>query len=209
MGSSDDDRTLELLRQAATGDLVARDEAWLRVHDEVLRVAGAQRRRWSGNWTLETRVLANEVFIKLFGGAPPAPSSRGHFFALLSKAVRHILVNYSEARAATKRGGGAPHVPLAEELGISLDPEVSDDILDLNEALDRFERLDPRAAKVVELLFFAGLSHAEVADALGISRATAERDWSAAKAWLNRELSGPATIELPAAAPDGPSEESG
>lgn len=196
MSKSDDPSTLELLRQATDGDIEARDQAWQRVHEEVLRVAGAQRRRWSGDWTLETRVLANEVFIKLFGSTSLAPNSREHFFALLSRAIRQILVNYSEAKSAAKRGGGAAHVSLDEDLGIALDPGTSDDILDLNAALQRFEELDPRAAKVVELLFFAGLSHAEVAEALGISKATAERDWSAAKAWLNRELTGPATIEL-------------
>ncbi len=203
------DRTLQLLRQAAEGDEGARDQAWLRVHEEVLKIAAAQRSKWSGNWTLETRVLANEVFIKLFARSTPAPKSREHFFALLSKAVRQILVNYSEAQQAAKRGGKSAHVALEEELGISLAPEVSDEILDLHGALGRFEQLDPRAAKVVELLFFAGLSHAEVAETLGISRATSERDWKAAQAWLNRELSGAATIELVSAldgARAGPSE---
>lgn len=190
MGTGDAVETTVLLRQAGAGDVDARNRVWTRLYDEVLRVAGAQRSRWSGDWTLETRVLANEVFIKLFGGTPPSPNDRKHFLTLLSKAVRHILVNYSEARRTAKRGGGVAPATLNEELGIGLDPAVSEEILALHEALERFEALDERAAKVVELRFFAGLSYDEIAETLDVSKATAVRDWEAARAWLNLELAG-------------------
>ena len=124
MSDRDTEETIVLLRRAAVGDLAARDQAWSRMYDEVLLVAAAQRRRWSGNWTLETRVLANEVFIKLFGQTLPSPNDRKHFFVLLSRAVRQILVNYSEGRRAAKRGGSAEHVTLEEEAGISLDADL-------------------------------------------------------------------------------------
>jgi len=181
-------QTTVLLKRAGAGDVEARNEVWTRLYDEVLRVAGAQRSRWSGDWTLETRVLANEVFVKLFGGTPPDPNDRKHFLTLLSKAVRQILVNYSEARRTAKRGGGVGPATLDEELGIGLGPAVTDEILALHEALERFTVLDERAAKVVELRFFTGLSYDEIAETLDISKATAVRDWEAARAWLNVAL---------------------
>ncbi len=198
MSARETNDTTVLLRRAAGGDVAARDEAWTRLYDEVLQVARAQRRAWSGDWTLETRVLVNEVFIKLFRGAPPSLNDRKHFFTLVSKAARQILVNYAEARVAAKRGGGADPVTLNNEVGIALDSEISAQVLELHDALRRFEQLDERAAKVVELRFFAGLSYDEIAEALDVSRATAARDWEAAKAWLNRELAGPGAAELSA-----------
>jgi len=183
-----DPDTISLLRMAATGDLEARDRAWSHVYDEVLLVARAQRRRWSGDWTMESRVLANEVFIKVFGDRPPEFKDRRHFFTLMAKAIRQVLVNYSEGRRTAKRGGGQVQVPLASADAIFLEPEVSDQLLDLHEALSRFESLDERAARVVELRFFAGLNYDEIAENVGVSRATAVRDWETAKAWLHREV---------------------
>jgi len=186
-----DPDTISLLRMAASGDLEARDAAWSRVYDEVLLVARAQRNRWSGNWTVETRVLANEVFIKVFGNRPPKLNDKKHFFTLMAKAMRQILVDYSERSRAAKRGGGQLHVPLGDADAIGFEPEVSDRLLDLHEALKRFGSLDERASQVVELRFFAGLNYEEIAETLGVSRATAVRDWDAAKSWLHREIGGP------------------
>ncbi len=188
MNPDGDPETIQLLRLAADGDVNARDQAWARVYDEVLRVAAAQRRRWSGNWTMETRVLASEVFIKLYGGRTPEVDDRKHFFTLVARAIRQILVNYSEGQRTAKRGGDAPHGSLTEFGGISLTCEASDQLVDLHEALERFEKIDPRAALVVELRFFGGFSYEEIAEVADISRATAVRDWNAARAWLHREL---------------------
>ena len=137
---------------------------------------------------METRVLANEVFIKVFGGRAPALKDRKHFFTLIAKAIRQILVNYSEARRAAKRGGNQIRVPLAIADAISIEPEVTDRLLALHEALERFGTFDERASQVVELRFFAGLSYDEIAETMGVSRATAVRDWEAAKSWLHREI---------------------
>lgn len=194
--------TTLLLRRAGAGDEEARNRVWTRLYDEVLLVAGAQRSRWSGDWTLETRVLANEVFIKLFGRTPPSPNDRKHFLTLLSKAVRQILVNYSQAKSTAKRGGGVGPATWNEELEIGLEPAVSEEILALHEALERFAALDQRAAQVVELRFFTGLSYDEIAETLGISKATAVRDWETARAWLNLALDDsvdaePGTIQQP------------
>lgn len=184
-----DPTTLVLLRQAAEGDLIARDRAWECVFDEVLRVAAAQRRRWSGDWTLETGVLANEVFLKLYGGhAVPTPKDRKHFFVMVSRAIRQLLLNYSEYKSAAKRGGSATDHTLLEGVEHPLSPVDQGKVRELHEALERFNELDPRAAQVVELRFFAGLSYVEIAETLDISRATAVRDWEAARVWLNRAL---------------------
>lgn len=180
--------TLTLLRAAAAGDEAARDRAWAHLHEEIIRVVRAQRRRWSGNWTLETHALASEVFIKLCGNHPLEPRDRKHFFTTLAKAVRQILLNYAEAKGTQKRGGGAVEVPLASVEGSLMSEAVSDSVLAVDEALTRFERIDARAAKVVQLRFFTGLTYEEIAETLGIARSTAVRDWEAARLWLAREI---------------------
>jgi RNA polymerase sigma factor (TIGR02999 family) len=202
VGSSEPE-TLTLLRAAARGDLDARNEVWSRLHAEILRVVRSQRRRWSGDWTLETQALASEVFIKLCGNRPMDPRDRKHFFTTLAKAVRQILVNYAASKRTLKRGGGVTEVPLSSVEGSVLSDEVSESVLDVNEALARFQELDPRGAAVVELRFFTGLTYEEVAETLGISRATAVRDWESARLWLAREIreSMPAS-SAPGATPD-------
>jgi RNA polymerase sigma factor (TIGR02999 family) len=192
--------TLTLLRAAAAGDEAARERAWSRLHAEIIRVVRAQRRRWSGDWTLETHALASEVFIKLCGNRPLEPRDRKHFFTTLAKAVRQILLNYAEAKSSQKRGGDAVAVPLDSVASSLMSPEVSDSVLAVDEALRRFETVDVRAARVVELRFFTGLTYEEIAETLGISRATAVRDWDAARLWLAREI-GPSLPEGSGGAP--------
>jgi len=113
--------------------------------------------------------------------------------------VRQILVNYAAAKRALKRGGAVREVPLSSVEDSIMSDSVSESVLDVNEALARFEALDARAAAVVELRFFAGLSYEEIAQALEISRATAVRDWEAARLWLAREIRGSMP---PSSAPD-------
>ena len=202
MGSSAPD-TLALLRAAAGGDLDARNQAWSHLHTEILRVVRSQRRRWSGDWTLETQALASEVFIKLCGNRPVEPRDRKHFFTTLAKAVRQILVNYAASKRTLKRGGAVPEVPLSSVEDSIMSDSVSESVLNVNEALARFEALDARAASVVELRFFTGLTYDEIAEALGISRATAVRDWESARLWLAREIRGSMpTSSAPGAPPD-------
>jgi len=190
VGSSEPE-TLTLLRAAARGDLDARNEVWSRLHTEILRVVRSQRRRWSGDWTMETQALASEVFIKLCGKRPIEPRDRKHFFTTLARAVRQILVNYATSKHTLKRGGGVVEVPLSSVEDSILSEAVSESVLDVNEALARFEELDARGAAVVELRFFTGLTYEEIAETLSISRATAVRDWESARLWLAREIRGP------------------
>lgn len=188
-----------LLEAAARGDRDAFDRAFGLLYAELAALARAQRGRRRDNPTLDTTALVHEAYLKLLKPMAVAPAgdprweSRGHFFALAARAMRHILVNYAEARRAAKRGGGARLVTLDESGGAerAFNPvaaEAADEILALHEALDRLERLDPRQARVVECRFFAGLTVPDTAAALGLSEATVKRDWRLASAWLHREL---------------------
>ena len=180
-----------LLQGPESATLSTHDRAWQLLYQEVLRIAHEQRRRWQGDWTLETRALANEVFIKLFGNCTQRFEDRRHFFRVTGTAIRRILINYAEQRVAKKRGGNAVVVSLEDADGIDLSPETSEQIMDLHRALERFEKMDPRASEVVQLKFFVGFTHDEIAEVLGVSRATVARDWASARAWLWREMDGP------------------
>ena len=116
----------------------------------------------------------------------PKFENRGHFFAVASKAMRQVLINYAEQKRAAKRGGGERDVTLVE--GSAVSDDALDELLILDQALSRLENMSPRQSKVVECLFFGGLSVAETAEALETSPATVKRDWSTARAWLYREM---------------------
>ena len=128
----------------------------------------------------------HEAFLKLIDQSQVDWRGKSHFFALGAQAMRRILVNHAKSRGRLKRGGGLHRIPLDEVLTISLDED--NDILALDEALDRLAKIDERQAKIVELRFFGGLSVDETAEALGLSKRTVEREWTACRAWLRREL---------------------
>ncbi len=136
--------------------------------------------------TLQTTALVNEAYLRLADQTEPRWQDRAHFFAVAARAMRHILVNYAKSYRAQKRGGGALKIELDEAAIVS--PEESKKIVDLNEALESLARLDPRKARVVELKYFGGLNHDEIAEVLKISAITVRRDWIFAKAWLHNEL---------------------
>lgn len=183
---SDADDITRLLARARDGDEAALAEVIDAVYPRLLEIARARRRVWHGDETLDTTALVHEAWLKLAGGAPASFESRGHFFAVVGRAMRHALINYAEAKRAAKRGGGARPVTLRDDDLVADD--AVDEILALDLALGRLERLEPRQARVVECLFFAGLQIDETAEALDISPATVKRDWTAARAWLYHEL---------------------
>jgi RNA polymerase sigma factor (TIGR02999 family) len=191
-----------LLAAAAAGDKAAFDRVYGILYEELSVLARAQRRRWQGNDTLSTTVLVHEAYIKLAGSigrdSPGGDDDRGarwegrrHFFALAAQAMRQVLVNYAEGQLSAKRGGGAERVPLDLVGDEAPAPGSAEDILALNEALQRLEARDPRQARIVECRFFAGLSIPETAEVLDISPATVKREWQAASAWLYQELARP------------------
>jgi RNA polymerase sigma-70 factor (ECF subfamily) len=136
--------------------------------------------------TLQTTALVNEAYLRLADLSNPSWQSRAHFFAVAARAMRQILVNYAQSYRAQKRGGGAIKVELDEAAIVS--PEQSKAIVDLHEALERLGTLDSRKARVVELKYFGGLNHGEIAEVMKISTVTVRRDWVFAKAWLYGEL---------------------
>jgi RNA polymerase sigma factor (TIGR02999 family) len=179
----------EQLRLAREGDRDALDAVFAAVYEELRGLAKGQRRRWEGDHTLDTTALVHEAYLKLVGQEGGAWEDRAHFFAVAAKAMRHILVNYAEARRAQKRGGGAPVVPLEDALDSNpVGPDAADEILALDEALQRLGAMHERQSRVVEARFFAGLSIDETALALDVSPATVKRDWHLASAWLQREI---------------------
>ncbi|MGY1425248.1 ECF-type sigma factor [Lysobacter sp. A289] len=178
-------RLLNALHRGEELDANAHDELFARVYDALQTIAHQQRARWNGNETLNATALVHEAYLKLVGCGSEY-ENRSHFLAVASRAMRHLLINYAQRQASQKRGSGEAHLPLEEALLI---PEQrSEELLALDEALERLKDVDPRAAQVVECRIFGGLSAEETADALGITRRTVTRDWSAARAWLYGEL---------------------
>lgn len=183
---SDPPDLTSLLTAARDGGAEALDRLFSEVYEQLKQLAHTQRRYWDGDYTLNTTALAHEAYLKLIKQDHAGWEDRAHFMCIASKAMRHILVNYAERRHAQKRGGGAEAVPLHESNPIA--PQAAKEILDLHEALDRLADIAERPVQVVECRFFAGLTIRETAAALGVSRATVERDWIAASAWLRHEL---------------------
>ena len=182
-----------LLDQMEDGGRLPVDQLFDRVYDELRVLARRQRRRWRGDHTLDTTALIHEAYLKLVDGSRVGAGSRAHFFALASKAMRHVLCNYAREKAALKRGGGMERVTLEDE-GLAAASEPLDSgsaaLAALDDALDRLAELEPRQARVVECRFFGGMSVEETAAALGVSPRTVKRDWALSQAWLHREIEG-------------------
>ena len=176
----------ERLRLAQQGDRTALDEVFNLVYDELHRLAQAQRRRWSGDDTLDTTALVHEAYLKLVDQKGASWNDSGHFLAVAARAMRHLLVNYAERRRTAKRGGDAVTVSIDEFNPVS--EEAADEVIALHEALDRLATVNERQVNIVEARFFTGLSIEETADALAVSPATVKRDWQLASAWLHREI---------------------
>lgn len=156
------------------------------VYSELRKMAALQMRRENSGHTLQVTALAHEAYLRLSGGERVSDVSQAHFCAIASRLMRQILVDHSRRRNSAKRGGGKT-VSLLDAFVPSVPDQT--DLVELDMALERLRELDPREATVVELRFFAGLSVPEIAATLGLSIATVERDWAAARAWLRRELS--------------------
>ena len=170
------------------------DELFDHVYTELRERARAQRRRWSGNETLDTTALLHEAYLKLAGAEGSPWQGRAHFLAVASKAMRQILVDYGRGQRAAKRGGGREHVTF-DELALDRASRVPHESVEafvrLDDALARLEDENPRHARIVECRFFGGMTVPETAAALGLSPATVKRGWTIAQAWLYRDLSRP------------------
>ena len=159
------------------------------VYDELRRLAAQKLAQERPGHTLQATALVHEAYLRLVGnGAEPHFNGRGHFFAAAAQAMRNILVDSARRKRRAKHGGGRHRVTLDEALPAP--PDDADGLLALDEALTRLAAEDPEAARIVQLRYFAGLSVEEAAQALGVSRAHAYRQWTFARAWLLQALSG-------------------
>jgi RNA polymerase sigma factor (TIGR02999 family) len=179
-------RVTNLLMRWSEGDAAALAELTPLVYEELRRLAHRHMNAERNDHTLQTTALVNEVYLRLADQTNPSWQNRAHFFAVAARAMRRILVSYARARRSEKRGGGALKMELDEAAIVS--PEQSKAIVDLHEALERLSTLDSRKARVVELKYFGGLNHEEIAEVMKVSTITVRRDWVFAKAWLYEEL---------------------
>jgi RNA polymerase sigma factor (TIGR02999 family) len=184
--SRSDPQVTALLNRWAGGDQVAGERVLPLVYAELRRIARRQLNRHRSPQTLQTTAVVHEAYLRLAGDSAGQWESRSHFFGVAAKAMRHVLVDYARAGAATKRGGAVRPVALDEVCVVA--PERMPDVVALDGALIDLAKLHPRQCQVVELRFFGGLSVDETADALQVSPETVMRDWRAAKAWLYREM---------------------
>lgn len=181
-----------LIAEMGHGEREAVDELFEILYAELKELAGRQRRRWHGNYTLNTTALVHEAYVKLVGQSRIEVADRAHFRALAARAMRHILCDYARDRATRKRGGGLEQLPFDELIAIPDKTEFteaqSQQLVALDAALTRLEYVSPRQSRVVECRFFGGLTIDETAMALDISPRTVKRDWTMAQAWLHREM---------------------
>jgi RNA polymerase sigma factor (TIGR02999 family) len=183
---SDDQDVTRLLVEWQRGDEAALARLMPIVYNELQRVARARLRDEGPHHTLQTTALVHEAYLRLVGLDRMTLQNRTHFFAMAARLMREILIDYARRKRALKRGGVT--MPRIDELAPGGENALVD-VLTLDEALTDLASLDQRLSRVVELRFFAGLSIAETADALRVSSATVERDWTVAKAWLLQRLS--------------------
>jgi RNA polymerase sigma-70 factor, ECF subfamily len=179
-------RVTQLLADWSHGDNAALAELTPLVYEELRRLAHYQMTGQRPNHTLQTTALVNEAYLRLADQTNPNWQSRAHFFAVAARAMRQIIVDYARSYQTQKRGGGALKVELDEAAIVS--PAQSKEIVDLHEALERLAALDEKKAHVVELKYFGGLNHDEIAEVLKTSTRTVRRDWMFAKTWLYDEL---------------------
>jgi RNA polymerase sigma factor (TIGR02999 family) len=175
-----------ILRAAANGAPIDQAALLPLVYDGLRAIAARKMKRERPGHTLGPTALVHEAYVRLVGDGPVSWSSKAHFYAAAAEAMRRILVDHARARGSRKRGGGRSRLAFdVVELASREDPI---EILALDEALSRLEEQDTRMAEIVKLRFFAGLEDEETAQALGVSRRTVCREWTMARAFLQREM---------------------
>jgi RNA polymerase sigma factor (TIGR02999 family) len=187
MTTSEPSEVTRLLQQLDAGNRSDVDRLFAAVYQELRNLAAKFFRREPKENTLQPTALVHEAYVKLVDQKDVDWQGRTHFFAVAAQAMRRVLVDHARQRGAAKRGGRKKRVSLAEDLMAGLQSDAA--LLAVDEALSKLAQLDPRQAQMVELRFFGGLSVTEAADALGMSKRSAEREWTMARAWLRRELS--------------------
>jgi RNA polymerase sigma factor (TIGR02999 family) len=180
-----------LLTAISDGDLNATDELLPLVYQELRRLARSRMAQECAEHTLQATALVHEAYLRLISEEDARWDCRGHFFAAAAEAMRRILIDHARRKKTHKHGGQHRRIELADDLPPIASPcDNVEDLLALDEALDRLEREDPSKAELVKLLYFAGLTLSEVATVQGISRTTAYRHWLFSRAWLHDAITG-------------------
>jgi RNA polymerase sigma factor (TIGR02999 family) len=182
-----DDVTDLLLRWSA-GDAKALDELTPVIYDDLRRLARSLLSQERPDHTLSATALVHEAYLKLVDQRRVSWENRAHFFGAAAHVMRRVLVDHARARASHKRGGSVVKIAMDDSLAVV--DALSESILDLDTALDALAAIDERKARVVEMKFFAGMTSQEMADAIHVSDATIERDWTLARAWLIKAMKG-------------------
>lgn len=182
----DDHRMTELLLGWSDGDDESRAQLMDLVYQELRRIAGAQLRGERRDHTLQATALVNEAYLRLIDQTRVQWRNRAHFFGIAAQLMRRILVDHARRQRAAKRGGGATVLAINEEVAAGLERDF--DLVALDDALAQLQAFDARAAQLVELRFFGGLTIEETSEVMQLSPATIKREWSTARAWLHREM---------------------
>jgi RNA polymerase sigma-70 factor (ECF subfamily) len=175
-----------LLVDWSRGDTAALERLMPLVVDELRHLARSHFRREPDGHTLQPTALVNEVYLRLAGQRQVQWDNRSQFFAFAATLMRRVLVDHAKARRTAKRGGDIRKISLQDVIGLSEPEDV--DLLALDDALSALAEIDPRQSRIVELRFFAGLTHEEIADVLGVSVSTVKREWRTARLWLYRQI---------------------
>lgn len=182
-----DENVTKLLGKWTDGDRAALDELMPLVYSELRSLARKYLRSERSDHTLQPTALVNEVYVRLVDQRNASFSNRAQFFGMAAKLMRNILVDHARRRKSAKRGGEPLRLSISTADRIGRKPDL--DLVALDDALTRLSVLNPQHSDTVELRFFGGLTIEETAEAMGVSHATVERDWSFARAWLRREMS--------------------
>ena len=177
----------DLIRSAGSGDSAALQSVFQQTYDELRRMASHRLRIVNRNTLLDTTALVHECFIRFANARQLAAGDRVHFFRYAGQVMRSVIVDLARASLAERRGGGAEHRPLSTTVGDSV-AAGEQEILSVHEALDGLAQYDRRLVQVVEMRYFAGMTEAEIAEALGIADRTVRRDWEKARLLLAQAL---------------------
>ena len=188
MNESRKTASTQLLHRALQRDEAAASELIELLYDDFRALAAAQLSREPSGHTLNPTALVHEAFLRLIDQKRVEWQGRTHFLAVGAQAMRRVLVDHARGKQRAKRGGGWQRVSSPQDLTISANNE--EDVLAVHDALLELAKLDARQALIVELRFFGGMTAAEAADYLGVSKPTVDRQWRSARAWLRRQLSG-------------------
>ena len=172
----------QLLRRADQNDPQAAEQILVLVYDELRRLAAARMARESANQTLQPTALVHEAWLRLGGDQQPVWQNRAHFFAAAAEAMRRILIDRERRRLAQRHGGGYERVDLDENRLAA--PDTDEQLLAIDEALEKLAREYPQQAQVVKLRYFAGMTNEETAQLLGLSVSTIKNYWAFSRAWL-------------------------